>query len=189
MRMSQKVLVRLAAGAAAVVAQVAFPPVPSLAATGAIVTSISRDAVSTQVPVSGVGCHTSSGRPNTAAQLFLRGPGASTSVVFSGPATVQPDGSFSGFVTVPSNTGAGSTYKVSAQCIEQGQAAGVESAGVALPPPGQGYMSFDQEGLPVPPSSSTTVAPTTTAPHTPTGTGVATTRRATPIVRQPQFTG
>jgi len=186
--MSQKVLVRLATGAATVVAQVAFPPLPSLAATGAIVTSISRDAVSTQVPVSGVGCHTSSGRPNTAAQLFLRGPGASTSVVFSGPATVQPDGSFSGFVTVPSNAGAGSTYKVSAQCIEQGQAAGVESGGIPLPPPGQGYMSFDREGFPVPPSSSTTVAPTTTAPHTSIGMA-ATTSRAIPIVRQPQFTG
>lgn len=131
----------------------------------------------------------SSGRPNTAVQLFLRGPGSSTSVVFSGPGTVQPDGSFSGFVTVPSNAVAGSTYKVSAQCTEQGQAAGLESEGVPLPPPGQGYTSVDREGLPGPTTPSTTVATTTTTAHTAGHTASTTTSRATPIVRQPQFTG
>ena len=49
------------------------------------------------------------------------------SVVFLGAATVQPNGNFSGVVTVPSNVAAGSTFKVSAQCTERGQAAGTEA--------------------------------------------------------------
>ncbi len=167
---------------------VVLTPVPAIAASGtAIIDGIRRDATSTLVPVTG-SCLPTNGR--TTAQLFLRGPGPSTSIVFSGAATVDAFGNLTGSVTVPANAVAGSTYKVSAQCTDQGQAAGPESAGIPLPAPGTSFMSFDQRGLPVPSTSSTTVVATTgTTPRTPTGTAGATTGRATPITRQPQFTG
>ncbi|MDQ2826103.1 MAG: hypothetical protein M3Y04_03930, partial [Actinomycetota bacterium] len=111
-------------------------------------------------------------------------------IVFSGAASVDPFGNLTGAVTIPANAVAGSTYKVSAQCTDQGQAAGPESEGVLLPPPGTEFGSFDQRGPPVPSISTTIVGATTGATRrTPRGTVGATTSRATPITRQPQFTG
>ncbi len=166
---------------------VVLTPVPAIAASGtAIIDSIRRDPVSSLVPVGG-NCLPTNGR--TTAQLFLRGPGSSTNIVFSGAASVDPFGNLTGSVTIPANAVAGSTFKVSAQCTDQGQAAGPESAGIPLPPPGTEFGSFDQRGLPVPPSSTTTVPTTGATPQPPRGTAGATTSRATPITRQPQFTG
>jgi len=166
----------------------ALTPIPAIAASGtAIIDGIRRDAGTSLVPVTG-SCLPTSGR--TTAQLFLRGPGSSTNIVFSGAASVDAFGNLTGSVTVPTNAVAGSTYKISAQCTDQGQAAGPESAGIPLPAPGTAFMSFDQRGLPVSPSSTTTVAATTgTTAQTPAGTAGATTSRAMPITRQPQFTG
>ncbi len=180
----------IAGAAVGLLSQLSFPPVAAFAASGtAIVTSISRDLVSSQVPVSGIGCSSATGQPNTA-QLFLRPPGASSDIVFSGSASVQQSsGRFSGFVTVPSDAPAGSTFTVSAQCTEQGQPAGVESARIPLPAPGQAYMSFDQGGLPGQPNPNPTVVTTTIAPQTSGDSSGTTTGRATPIARQPQFTG
>jgi len=169
---------------------VALTPVPAIAASGtAIIDGIRRDPGSSLVPVTG-SCLPTDGR--TTAQLFLRGPGSSTNIVFSGAASVDPFGNLTGSVTVPANAVAGSIYKVSAQCTDQGQAAGPESTGIPLPAPGTAFASFDQRGLPVPPSSTTTTtvgATTGATPQTPRGTAGATTSRATPITRQPQFTG
>lgn len=181
--MTPKVRVVVTSTAAIVVlSQFAFLPMPAHAASGtAFINGIRRDPGSTQVPVTG-GCLATNGRQHTA-QLFLRGPGPSTNVVFSGAATVDPFGNLTGSVTVPADAVAGSTFTVSAQCTEPGQVAGVESARLPLPSPGQSFMSFDQNGLPGPPTSSTTVTTTTR------GTGGTTTGRAAPITKQPQFAG
>lgn len=177
----------LPSAVAVLVVLVVPTPVAAVAANGAFIDSISRDTTSLLVPVTG-GCFSTSGR--TTAQLFLRGPGPSTSIVFSGSATVDAFENLSGSVTVPSNATAGSIYKVSAQCTDQGQAAGPESVGILLPPPGITSMITDQRGLPVPPSSTTTVTSMRTTPQTPPrGPAGTTTGRATPITRQPQFTG
>ncbi len=167
---------------------VVLTPVAAVAASGtAVIDGISRGTTSPLVPVTG-SCLPTNGR--TAAQLFLRGPGPSTSVVFSGPATVDAFGNFKGSVTIPTNATAGSTYKVSAQCTDQGQAAGPESTGILLPPPGISSMISDPRGLPVPPSSTTTVTSMRTTPQLPPRVPAGTTTgRATPITRQPQFTG
>lgn len=166
----------------------ALSPIPAIATSGtALIDGIRRYAGSSLVPVTG-SCLPTNGR--TTAQLFLRGPGSSTNIVFSGAASVDPFGNLTGSVTVPANTVAGTTYKISAQCIDQGQAAGPESTGIPLPAPGTAFMSFDQRGLPVSPSSTTTVVATTgTTAQTPAGTTGVTTSRAMPITRQPQFTG
>jgi len=178
----------LPSAVAVLVVLVVLTPVAAVAASGtAIIDGISRDPISPLVPVMG-NCLPTNGR--TTAQLFLRGPGPSTSIVFSGPATVDAFGNFKGSVTVPTNATAGSSYNVSAQCTDQGQAAGPESAGIPLPPPGQGFMSFDQRGLPGPPTSTTTVTSMRTTPQAPQRVPAGTTSgRATPITRQPQFTG
>lgn len=101
---------------------------------------------------------------------------------------MDPFGNLTGSLTVPVNAVAGSIYTVSAQCTEPGQPAGVESRRIPLPAPGESFMSFDQGTLPMPSNSSTTVATTTTIPRTST-IGGSTTGRASPIPRQPQFTG
>ena len=165
----------------------ALVPVAASAASGtAVISGIRRDTTSTVVPVTG-SCLATNERQNTA-QLFLRGPGPSTNIVFSGPAIVDLFGNLFGSVTVPTNAAAGSTFTVSAQCTEPGQPAGVESRRIPLPAPGESFMSSDEGTLPVPSSSSTTVPTTTTIPRTST-TGGSTTGRASPIPRQPQFTG
>lgn len=178
----------LPSAGALVLSLVALTPVPAMAASGtAIIDGISRDTTSTLVSVTG-SCLPTNGR--TTALLFLRGPGPSTNIVFSGAASVDPFGNLKGSVTVPANAVAGSTFKVSAQCTDQGQAAGPESAGIPLPAPGTSFGSFDQRGFPVPPSSTTTVTSNLTTPQLPPrGTAGATTSRAMPITRQPQFTG
>lgn len=190
MPMSKKIRV-LATGVGALAAamtQVVLVPATAHATSGtAIISGITRDPVSTRVLVTG-SCLATNGRLNTA-QLFLRGPGPSTDVVFSGPATVDAFGNLSGSVTVPASGVAGSTYTVSAQCTEPGQPAGVESRRIPLPSPGESFMSFDEGTLPMPSSPSTTVATTTTIPQNSRTTGGSTTGRATPIARQPQFTG
>ncbi len=167
---------------------VALTPVPAIAASGtAVISGIRRDTTSTVVPVTG-SCLATNERQNTA-QLFLRGPGPSTNIVFSGPAIVDLFGNLFGAVTVPTNAAAGSTFTVSAQCTEPGQPAGVESRRIPLPAPGESFMSFDEGTLPGPPSSTTVTSIQTTPQLPPRGTTGTTTGRASPITRQPQFTG
>ena len=102
---------------------------------------------------------------------------------------MTPTGAFTGIVTIPFNAVIGSTYKVSAQCTEQGQSPGVESTGVVLTvtrnrpnpapvPPGTETATFDQ-------SQPGTASPSGTTRTSPTNT----TGRANPISAQPKFTG
>jgi len=188
---SPRRIVGLSVGAAAVVARVVFPVMPALAASGtAIVTSIRQDTVSPQnvvVPVSGTGCVTPNGSTNTV-QLRLRGPGAATNVVSLTTTPASPTGAFDGMVFIPF-VGAvpGSTYKVSAQCIEQGQPPGTESVGIPL------MVAFPS---PTPPGQAVTIVEGPAfggnAPGQAGSTqtsGGATTGRATPIAAQPKFTG
>jgi len=183
-------------GAVAAMALVAFPVSQAAASSGtATVTSLNPASdyfPGRVVEVGGTGCITSDGLPN-AAQVILRGPGASTNAVsvsaFPTPALVTPTGTFSGIITIPFNAVIGSTYRVSAQCTEQGQSPGVESTGVVLTvtgnrpnpapvPPGTETGTFDQ-------SQPVTTSPSGTTRNSPT----TTTGRANPISAQPRFTG
>lgn len=185
----------LTMGALAIAALVASGVTQASAISGtATVTSLNpdRDFFPGQVlQVGGSGCITPNGLPNSA-QVILRGPGGSTAVVsvseFPTPALVAPNGTFSGIVTIPFIAAVGSTYKVSAQCTEQGQPPGPESAGLVLTvtrgrpaptpvPPGTEFGTFDQS------------RPGTAGPATRGNGRAATTGRASPISAQPRFTG
>lgn len=186
----------LTMGAVAAMALVAFPVSQASASSGqATVTSLnpaSDFSPGRVVEVGGTGCITSNGLPN-AAQVILRGPGASTNAVsvsaFPTPALVTATGTFSGIVTIPFTAVIGSTYKVSAQCTEQGQSPGGESIGIVVTvtrnrpnpapvPPGTETGTFDRSQ----PGTASPSVTTRTSPSTTTG-------RANPIAAQPKFTG
>ncbi len=186
----------LTMGVVAAIALVAFPVSQASASSGtATVTSLNSASgffPGQPVQVGGAGCITPNGLPN-AAQVILRGPGALANAVsvsaFPTPALVTATGTFSGIITIPFVAVVGSTYKVSAQCTEQGQPPGVESTGVVLTvtrnrpnpapvPPGTETGTFDR-------SQPGTASPSGTTPNSPTNT----TGRANPISAQPRFTG
>ena len=179
----------VAAGTFAVVAQVVLPAAPALAASGtATITRLvpASGPAGTAITAFGAGCVTN-GVVNSA-EVLLRGPGASTTVVFRRGAFVGDQrttpslalGTFMGQAVVPTNAVTGSTYTVSAQCTEQGQPPGPESAGVVFTVTAPGTDAPADTG-------GTTRVATTTGAST---TGAATTTgRATPIPSQPRFTG
>ena len=191
----------MAAGTFAVMAQVVLPAAPVLAVSGtATITRLipASGPAGTEITAYGEGCVTN-GVPNSA-EVLLRGPGASTTVVsrlgaFFPPPQVSPSlapGSFLGLAGVPTNAVTGSTYTVSARCIEQGQPPGPESAGVVftVTAPGTGIAVPDRTTSVATTTgvSATTRAATTTGVATTTG-AATTTGRATPIPSQPRFTG
>ena len=206
MNMSKKMRA-MAAGTFAVVAQVVLPGAPVLAASGtATITRLvpASGPAGTAITVNGAGCVTN-GVANISAEVLLRGPGASTTIVFRRGAFVNDQrtassfalGTFLGQAVVPENAVTGSTYTVSAQCTEQGQPPGPESAGVVftVTAPGTG-ATVGGTDAPADTGGTTRVATTTGAAITgaaTTGaaiTGAATTTgRATPIPSQPRFTG
>ena len=189
----------VAAGTFAVVAQVVLPAAPALAASGtATITRLvpASGPAGTAITAFGAGCVTN-GVVNSA-EVLLRGPGASTTVVFRRGAFVGDQrttpslalGTFMGQAVVPENAVTGSTYTVSAQCTEQGQPPGPESAGVVftVTAPGTG-ATVGGTDAPADTGGTTRVA-TTTGAVTGAVTGAATTTgRATPIPSQPRFTG
>ena len=189
----------MAAGTFAVVAQVVLPGAPVLAASGtATITRLvpASGPAGTAITAFGAGCVTN-GVVNSA-EVLLRGPGASTTVVFRLGAPVNGQqtapsitpGTFLGQAVVPTNAVTGSTYTVSAQCTEQGQPPGPESAGVVFTVTAPGTVPPADTGGTT--RVATTTGATTTGAAT-TGaaiTGAATTTgRATPIPSQPRFTG
>ena len=196
MNMSKKMRA-IAAGTFAVVAQVVLPAAPVLAASGtATITRLvpASGPAGTEITAFGAGCVTN-GVVNSA-EVLLRGPGASTTVVFRlgafvGDQRTTPSlalGTFMGQAVVPENAVTGSTYTVSAQCTEQGQPPGPESAGVVftVTAPGTGATVG---GTVAPAVTGFAVPGGTTSVATTTGVAATTTGRATPIPSQPRFTG
>ncbi len=189
----------VAVGAAAVIAQVGLASMPapaqSPAATITRINPVSGTA-GLSVAVDGTGCVTPSGQPTTTAQLFVRGPGASTrtSPATTGLGPTQfavglANGAFLGLVQIPPDASTGSTYRLSAQCISQGQPQGPESAGVVFtvtgPAPSPGFDTGTGTGNPNGTSSTTgSVTGGAASPGLDTTTG-----RARPIPARPRFTG
>lgn len=180
----------MVAGAVIVVTQIALPTALVLAASGtATVTNVSPANGPAGIPVLVAvgGCVTPNGMPNTA-RVFVRGPGASTAIVSQAVAGVPPPpppgvsplppGSFSASLITPIDAAIGSTFKLSAQCTEQGQAPGPESGGVVFTVTSAALSSS---------GPTTGIAGTTTGMAT--SPGGATTGRATPITQTPRFTG
>jgi len=188
-------------------AALAFPIAPAPAqSASATITRISptSGAAGVLVSVDGTGCITPGGQPVSTAELFVRGPGASTNRVGPVSTGLGPTpfavglagGAFLGLVPIPADASTGATYKLSAQCIAQGQPLGPESAGVIFtvtgpaPPPrfdtGMGTGTGTGTGT----GSNSGTRPTTGAVTGQAGlAGGATTGRATPIPAQPRFTG
>ena len=189
----------MAVGAAAVIAQVGLASMPapaqSPAATITRINPVSGTA-GLSVAVDGTGCVTPSGQPTTTAELFVRGPGASTRTS-PAPTGLGPtqfavgldNGRFLGLAQIPPDASTGSTYRLSAQCISQGQPQGPESAGVVFtvtgPAPSPGFDTGTGTGNPNGTSSTTgSLTGGAASPGLDTTTG-----RARPIPARPRFTG
>jgi len=142
------------------------------------------------VLVMGTGCITPGGSPNTV-QLILRGPNSSTPVTQFVPntASVEAGGTFQGLIATPLNAPVGSTYLLSAQCTEQGQPPGPESAGVPLTV--TRMLSIPTiTGIPVTAGGGLTGTGTgLSGPTTGVTGGTGTTGAALPIPARPNFTG
>jgi len=190
----------VAVGAAAVIAQVGLVSMPapaqSPAATITRINPVSGTA-GLSVAVDGTGCVTPSEQPTTTAQIFVRGPGASTTRASPATTGLGPtqfavglaNGAFLGLVQIPPDASTGSTYRLSAQCISQGQPQGPESAGVVFtvtgPAPSPGFDTGPGTGNRNGTSSTTgSVTGGAASPGLDTTTG-----RARPIPARPRFTG
>jgi hypothetical protein len=167
-------------------------------ATGVTVTSTTGNFTpGTPLTVTGAGC-TPVGTVASTATVRLRGPGGTLTspVVSSSPATVLPDGSFTGSLTIPADARVGDTFLATAFC-SNGAVQGTEVAGTpvittAAAPILSGSVAGTVSGvLSATGTSGTglTTGGTTGTGTTGTGTTGTTTGVATPIPQQPTFTG